>query len=142
MKHNLGKDENNERENREGDGDEDQQFDLDFFDGIFLSATKIQRTITDDTPDNIKAAQKKQKQDYDHRHMSKTEIKVDDIMLLKNNKRFDRKSGKFSQNWLGPYTVTNISDKGVATLKNISRVALENKYNVVQLKHSNQINIK
>ena len=74
--------------------------------------------------------------------MSKTEIKVDDIMLLKNNKRFDRKSGKFSQNWLGPYTVTNISDKGVATLKNTSRVALEKKYNVVQLKHSNQINIK
>ena len=52
--------------------------------------------------------------------MSKTEIKVVDIALLKNNKRFDRKGGKFSQKWLSPYIVMNISDKGVATLKNAS----------------------
>ena len=67
--------------------------------------------------------------------MPKTEIKVDDIALLKNNKRFDRKCGKFSQKSLSPYTVMNISDKGVATLKNASRVTLKNKYNIVQLKH-------
>ena len=101
----------------EGDGDEEQSFNLDFFDAIISSATKVQTTIADDAADNIKAAQKKQKRDYDRRHMSKTEIKVDDIVLLKNNKRFDRKGGKFSQKWLGPYTVMNISDKGVATLK-------------------------
>ena len=29
----------------------------------------------------------------------------------------------------------NISDKGVATLKNASGVTLKNKYNIVQLKH-------
>ena len=67
--------------------------------------------------------------------MPKTEIKVDDIALLKNNKRFDRKCEKFSQKSLSPYTVMNISDKGVATLKNASRVTLKNKYNIVQLKH-------
>ena len=39
----------------------------------------------DDAADNIKAAQKKQIRDYDRRHMSKTEIKVDDIVLLKIN---------------------------------------------------------
>ena len=66
--------------------------------------------------------------------MSKTEIKMDDIVLSKNNKRFDRRVGKFSQKWLGPYTVMNISDKGVATLKNASGVTLKNKYNIVQLK--------
>ena len=49
--------------------------------------------------------------------MSITEIKVDDIVLWKNNKQFDRKGGKFSQECLGPYTVVNISDEGVATLK-------------------------
>ena len=59
--------------------------------------------------------------------MSQTEIKVDDIVLLKINKRFDRKCGKFSKKWLGPYTVMNISDKGVATLKNASGVTLKNK---------------
>ena len=79
--------------------------------------------------------------------MSKTEIKVDDIVLLKNNKRFDRKDGKFSQKWLGLYTVMNISDRGVATLKDALGVTLNNKYNIVQLKHSRskgqiEINIK
>ena len=67
--------------------------------------------------------------------MSKTEIKVDDIMLLKSSKRFDRKGWKFSQKWIGPHTVMNISDKGVATLTNASGVTLKNKYNIVQLKN-------
>ena len=64
--------------------------------------------------------------------MSKTEIKVDDIVLLKSSKRFDRKGWKFSQKWIGPYTVMNISDKGVTTLINASGVTLKNKYNIVQ----------
>ena len=54
--------------------------------------------------------------------------KVDDIVLLKNNKRLDLNGGKFSQKWLGPYTVKNISGKGVATLKNTLGVTLKNKY--------------
>ena len=53
--------------------------------------------------------------------MSKTEIKVGDIVLLKNNKRFDRKGGKFSQKWFRPYTVMNITDKGVRTFKKTRR---------------------
>ena len=135
VKHNLNKDESKERENREGDGDEEQPFDLNFFDAIFSSAAKVRTTIADDADNNIKAAQKKQKQDYDCRHMSKTEIKVGDIVLLKNNKRYDGKDGKFSQKWLIPYTVMNISDEGVATLQNALGVTLKNKYNIVQLKH-------
>ena len=67
--------------------------------------------------------------------MSKTKIKVDDILLLKNNKRFDWKGGKFLQKRLDPYTAMNISDKGVATSKDASEVTLTNKYNIVQLKH-------
>ena len=75
----------------------------------------------DDVPD-IKAA-----------HLYKTEIKVDDIKLLKNNKRCDRKCGTFLQKRLNPYTVMNISDKGDATLKNALGVTLKNKCNIVQL---------
>ena len=105
LKHILDKDESEERENREGYEDEEQPLDLDFFDAIFSSATKVRGTIADDAAGNIKAAQKTQKRDYDRRHMSQTEIKVDDIVLLKINKRFDRKCGKFSKKWLGPYTL-------------------------------------
>ena len=54
---------------------------------------------------------------------------------MKSNKQFDWKGGNFSKKCLGPYTVVNISDKGVATLKNASGVTLKNKYNIVQLKH-------
>ena len=52
VKHNLDKDESKERENREGDGDEEQPFDLNFFDSIFSSATKVRTTIADDAADN------------------------------------------------------------------------------------------
>ena len=41
VKHNLDRDESKERENREGDGDEEQPFDLDFSDATFSSATKV-----------------------------------------------------------------------------------------------------
>ena len=78
---------------------------------------------------------KKQKQYFDRRHISKTKIKVNDIVLLKNNKRFDRKGGKFSQKWLRPYNVMNISDKGVVTLKSALEGILKNKYKIFQLKY-------
>ena len=40
VKYNLDKDESKEQENKQGDGDEEQPFDLDFFNTIFSSATK------------------------------------------------------------------------------------------------------
>ena len=56
-------------------------------------------------------------------------------MLLRNNKRNDRKGGKFSYVWLGPYIVEDIIPKGVATLKNSSNgLVLKKKYNRAQLK--------
>ena len=98
LKHNLDKDESKEREQREGDGDEEQPFDLDFFDAIFSSATKVRTTIADEAAENIKAAQKKQIRDYDRRHLSKTEIKVDDIVLLKTTNDLIGKVGSFHKN--------------------------------------------
>ena len=66
--------------------------------------------------------------------MSNSEIRVDGMVLMKNNKRIDGKGGKFSQKWLGPYTVTKISQKGVVALKNTSCLILNKKYNVANLK--------
>ena len=67
--------------------------------------------------------------------MSNPDIRVDDMMFMKNNKRIDWKGGKFSQKWLGPYTITKISEKGVVTLKNTSGLILNKKYNVANLRH-------
>ena len=57
VKHILDKDESNEREHKKGDGDE-EQFDLNFFDAIFSSATKVRTTIADKAAENIKATRK------------------------------------------------------------------------------------
>ena len=130
VKHNVNRE-------KEGEIDHENQeaFDLEYFDAAFKSATKIITSIKDDAVENIKAAQKNQKRDYDSRHMSNLEIGVDDIALMKNNNRIHRKDGKLLQKWLGPYTVTKISEKRVVTLKNTSGLILNKKYNVANLKH-------
>ena len=80
----------------------------------FKSATKVRTSIKDDAAENIKAVQKKQKRDYHCRHMFDDDM----VILMKNNKRIDRKGGKFSQKWLGPYTVTKISAKASCDFEN------------------------
>ena len=111
-----------------------EPFDFEVFNSVIRSAKGIRKSIAEDVTKNIKAAQKKQKRNYDSRHTSKTEIFVNDLVLLRNNKRKDRKGGKFAQKWIGPYTAMKISEKGAVTLKNSSGVILKTKYNVSQLK--------
>ena len=81
VKHNLDREKEGESE------DENQEpLDLEYFDAVFKSGTKVKTSIKDDAVENIKAAQKKQKRDYDRRHMSNPEISGDDMVLIKNNK--------------------------------------------------------
>ena len=128
VKHNLDREKEGEIE------DENQEpFDLEYFDAVFKSATKVRTSIKDDAAENIKATQKKQKREYHRSYMSNPEIRVDDMMLMKNNNRIDQKGGKFSQKWLGLFKVTKTSEKGVVTLKNASGV--DSQYNVANLKH-------
>ena len=61
--------------------------------GEIVEAADIMRNVIHD---KISIAQKKQKQDYDHRHNSPSVITVGEKVLLKNNKRDDRKGGKFT----------------------------------------------
>ena len=57
-----------------------------------------------------------------------------DLIILCNNKRKDRKGGKFSFAWLGPYVVSEITPKGVTTLKKLDGEILKAKYNLSKLK--------
>ena len=130
VKHNLDREKEGEIE------DENQElFDLEYFDAVFKSATKVRTSIKDDSAENIKDEQKKQKRDYDRRHMSNPAITVDGMVLRKNNKPIDWKGGRFSQKWLGPYTVTKISEKRVVTLENTSGLILGKKCKVANIKH-------
>ena len=74
VKHNLDREKQGEIE------DENQEpFDLEYFAAVFKLATKVRTLVKDDVAENMKAAQKKKKRDYDRRHMSNPEIRVDDM---------------------------------------------------------------
>ena len=69
----------------------DEPFDKETFDAVLASATRIRQDIHNDASININKAQKKQKKDFDRRHLSASGIKVGDNVLLRNNKQNDRK---------------------------------------------------
>ena len=56
------------------------------------------------------------------------------LVLLRNNKRNDRKGGKFCFKWIGPYVVSDITKRGLVTLKNKDDKELKKKFNKAQLK--------
>ena len=61
-------------------------------------------------------------------------IKAKDKVWLKSQKRLDRKGGKFSYKWLGPYVIGEVSKKGLCTLINQHGNELSKTYNVGLLK--------
>ena len=109
-------------------------FDQHIFDAVLSSAIAIRSKIHEDASTNILKAQGKQKRDYDRRHNSTTIIQIGDKVLLRNNKRADRKGGKFTYRWLGPYVVKDLAQKGLATLVSNKGVELKKKNNSLQLK--------
>ena len=61
-----------------------------------------------------------QQRDYESRNKSSASnnIYIGAEVLLRNNKRKDRKGGKFIFKKLGPYVVSDITKKGFVKLKN------------------------
>ena len=95
------------------------------FDAVLSSAITIRSKIHEDASTNILEAQGKQKRDYDRRHNSTTIIRIGDKVLLRNNKRTNRKGGRFTYRWLGPYVVKDLAQKGLATLVSNKGVELK-----------------
>ena len=110
-------------------------FDQETFDAIFSSALNLRRGVHATAEQNISKAQEKQRRDYNRRHTLPTTIKCEEKVWLKKQKRQDRKGGKFSYIWLGPYVVKSISKKGLRTLANQKGKVLRKKYNVGLVKH-------
>ena len=61
-------------------------------------------------------------------------IKVGQKVLLKNQRRMDRKGVKFSFKWFGPFTAHSISNKNLCSLINKDGTLMKTKYNVSLLK--------
>ena len=94
--------------------DDNEPFDMEMFDAVLASVIDIRTEIHYHAEENIKKVQNKQKRNYDRRHLcSADDIHVGDAVLLKNNKCKDRKGGKFSFKWLGPYYDVKVTEKGL-----------------------------
>ena len=65
------------------------------FEAVFPSANTIRVDIHEAAGRNIKKAQEKQKRDFNRRHLSSTNVKVGDRLLLENKRRHDRDGGVF-----------------------------------------------
>ena len=63
--------------------------------------------------DNIKAAQEKQKRDYDKKHAKPSLFQVSALVLAKDHTRKKRKGGKLDTRWLGPFRIEQVLPRGI-----------------------------
>ena len=112
----------------------DGPFHQDIFEAVLASAKTIRVDIPEAAGRNIKKAQEKQKRDFDRLHLSSTNVKVGDRVLLENKRRHDRKGGKSSYRWLGPYTVKVLNKNGLALSESSKGTVLKQKYNSALVK--------
>ena len=109
-------------------------FNKETFDTMLSATLSLRQKAYQKAGENIIKAQKKQQRDYNRRHTIPTSLKAKDKIWLKNQRRLDKKDGKFSYKWHGPYIVESISKKGPCTFRNQGGVELSKKYNVAFLK--------
>ena len=116
-------------------GECDYPFDIESFKDILDSSLKLREVSHGIAGENIEKAQKKQQKDYNRRHSQpESTIPIGSQVLLQDLKRQDRKGGKFKFKWVGPYTLTSISKRGLCELTNSKGVTLKKKYNVSLVK--------
>lgn len=87
--------------------------------------------------ENIELAKKNQKIDFESRKRKNVKsfaIHEGEEVMKANKRKEGRKGGRLEDNWLGPFVVKDISEKGVATLVDMSGTILSQKTNVSQLK--------
>ena len=98
----------------------------------------IRDTINEKASQNIKKAQANHQEDYNNRHNTiSTTLPIGSKVLLHDQRRQDRKGGKFSYKWIGPYNIKSISKTGLCFLINEKSFVLKKKYNVSLLKPYN-----
>ena len=86
------------------------------------------------TGENICSAQEKQRRDYNRRYQVPNKIKMGQKVLLKNQRRMNRKGSKFSFKWFSTFAVHSISNNKLCSLINKDGALNKIKYNVSLLK--------
>ena len=103
--------------------DAEQPFDKSILDAVLISSNVIREEVYRKAGKNINRAQKKQQGDCESRNISSASnyIYIGTEVLLRNNKRKDKKSRKFTFIWLWSYItkkVVRYHQKDFVTLKN------------------------
>ena len=91
-------------------------FDKEAFDAALTTAISKRANIYQKAGENICLAREKQGRDYNQYHQVPNKIKVGEKVYLKNQRRMDRKGGKFSCKCFDPFTVHSISNKNICSL--------------------------
>jgi len=94
-------------------------------------------TIRRKALENIKVAQERQKVHYDAKHcQDKARYKVGALVLVKNSLKLSRKGPKMAPNWLGPYRIHEVLNKGTFRLSQVKdgKKVLAQLYNMTRLK--------
>ena len=85
---------------------------------------------------SLQRAQEEQKERYDAKHNTKTNLKVGDEVLVKNMKNTHRMGGKLDIRWTGPYEVVKDCGKMLYKLKfKKTGIALKQAVHCSRLKH-------
>ena len=117
---------------------ENNPYDITTFQAVIESAALIREATNEKPSQNIKKVQAKHQKDYNNHHSTiSTTLPIGSKVLLQNQRRQDRKGGKFSYKWIGPYTIKSISKTGLCVLINEKGFALKKKYSVSLLKPCN-----
>ena len=109
-------------------------FDKETFDAVLTTAISMKANIHQTAGENICSAQEKQRRYYNRHYQVPNKIKVGQKVFLKNQRKMDRKCGKFSFKWFGPFTVHSISNEKFCSLINKDGTLIKAKYNVSLLK--------
>jgi hypothetical protein len=85
---------------------------------LLESLLETRKQLNEEASKNIDKAQARQKKNYDHRHDVSCDIKVGDIVAIKNSKRIHRMGDKMKPLWIGKYIVVDSLGKGRLKLQN------------------------
>ena len=85
--------------------------------------------------DNLRAAQKKMKRNFDKRYAGFQTLEIGDMVMKEDRRNADRKGGKMEDPWLGPYEVIDFDHyNGTYRVKNLRGTVLKRRIPGKQLK--------
>ena len=97
---------------------------------VSLAAISMRGKVHQTGSKNVRHTQVKQQRDYNQRHLVFNNIKTRQKVLLKKQKREERKWGKFSFKQHNSYIVHAISVKSLLTLINTAGKLRRTKYSI------------